>query len=250
MKGKFKIVVPSFNSLKYLPKTLSFIEAQKNKNFDVCVIDDASSFAKQKKIISHFCKRNGWHSIFHKKNLGALASIVEGIRHLNCNDQDVIVMVDGDDWLYDDEVLSKLEHYYTHEDLYLTWGQFETFPPHCIHINYADDIEDEVIEKKLFRKIPDIFCHLKTYKYRLFREIKDRDLRDPKTGEYFRVSWDKALMYPMLEMAGHSLRFIEDTLYVYNIDNPLNDFKINRNEQIEATNYIRSLPPYETLNLT
>lgn len=250
MKGRFKIVVPSFNSLDYLPKTLASIESQTYKNYDVCLIDDASSFEKQREIIREYAERNHWATIFHKKNAGALASIVEGIKHLKCQDEDVIVMLDGDDWLYDDQVLSKLDKIYSEGHVYLTWGQFETYPPHCIQMNYADEIDDEIIEKKLYRKITDIFCHLKTYKYRLFREIKDKDLRDPKSGEYFRVSWDKALMYPMLEMAGRNVRFVEDLLYVYNIDNPLNDFKISRNEQIEATDYIRSLPVYPTLNLS
>jgi glycosyltransferase involved in cell wall biosynthesis len=250
MKGKFKIVVPSFNSVNYLPKTLSSIEQQDNKNYEVCVIDDCSTIAKQREIILDFCQRNGWIFIFRKKNEGALAGIVEAIRGFNCTDDDVIVMIDGDDWLYDSSVLTKLDKIYTEEDVYLTWGQFETYPPKCIHINYALPIPDVVIEQKLYREIVDCFGHLKTYKYRLFREIKDTDLRDPKTGEYFRVSWDKALMYPMLEMASYKVRFVPDILYVYNIVNPLNDFKIYREEQIEATQSICNMPRYPTLDLS
>ncbi len=248
MKGKFKIVVPSFNSVEYLPKTLRSIESQINKNFDVCVIDDYSSLKQQRSIILDFCQRNHWKYIFHDTNVGALASIVEGIQHLQCKDDDVIVMLDGDDWLYDSHVLTKLDKIYTEEDVYLTWGQFESYPPHVININYAEDIDDHIIDEKLYRTITDVFCHLKTYKYRLYREIKDKDLRD-QNGKYFLVSWDKALMYPMLEMAGHKVRFVPDTLYVYNIDNPLNDFKVNREEQIEATNYIKNKKPYKLLKL-
>lgn len=249
MKGKFKIIVPSFNSVKYLPKTLTSIENQDYSDYQVCVIDDCSSLPQQREIILDFCKRNDWKWIFHKHNMGALASIVEAVRGFNCIDDDVIVMVDGDDWLYDSSVLTKLNTIYTNEDVYLTWGQFETYPPNCIHMNYAAPISDEVIEKQLYREILDIFAHLKTYRYRLFREIKDEDLRDPQTHEYFRVSWDKALMYPMLEMAGHKARFVEDVLYVYNIDNPLNDFKVNRAEQVAATEYIRNMHKYPRLNL-
>lgn len=249
MKGRFKIVIPSFNSINYLPKTLASVESQINKNYEVCVIDDCSSFPKQREIILEYCQRNQWKYVFHEKNLGALASIVEAIHGFNCKDEDVIVMLDGDDWLYDPYVLTKLDKIYTEEDVYLTWGQFETYPPHCIHMNYATWIPDEVIDRKLYREIIDIFGHLKTYKYRLFREIKDLDLRDPDTQEYFRVSWDKALMYPMLEMAGHKVRFVPDLLYVYNIDNPLSDYKVNRPEQIIATDYIRSKPHYKTLKL-
>jgi glycosyltransferase involved in cell wall biosynthesis len=247
MMKQFKIVVPSFNSVRYLPRTLASIERQTYKNYQVCVIDDCSSFAKQRDIIGEYCYRNEWGYIFHGKNEGALASIIEGIRSFSCEDDDVIVLIDGDDWLYDAHVLEKLHAVYSAEDVYLTWGQFMTYPPHCIHMTYGAPIDQEIIKNKRYREIPDIFAHLKTFKYRLFREIKDEDLRDPKTGDYFRVSWDKALLYPMLEMANGKVRFIEDILYVYNIDNPLNDFKINREEQIEATTYIRSKPKYPSL---
>lgn len=247
MKIKFKIIVPSFNSVDYLSKTLSSIESQGYKNYAVCVIDDASSFQKQREIILDFCHRNHWEHIFHDQNLGSLASIVEGIKHLQCKDEDVIVIVDGDDWLYDKDVLAKIEEIYSNDDVLLTWGSFETYPPGCVQMNYADDVELDVIEKKLFRQIPDVFYPLRTFKYRLFREIKDQDLRDPKTGGYFRVSGDKALMYPMVEMAGKKIRFVDYILYVYNIETPLNDSKINREEQKEATDYIRSLPSYPTL---
>lgn len=247
MKGIFKIVIPSFNSVKYLPKTLASIESQDYHPYQVCVIDDASSLPDQKQIIQDFCERNQWRSIFHKENQGALAGIVEAIRTFDCQDDDVIVMVDGDDWLYDSHVLSKLAKIYTEEDVLMTWGQFESYPPGCINICYAAPIAEEVIEKQLYRKVSDVFGHLKTYRYRLFKEIKDEDLRDPVTHEYFRVSWDKALMYPMLEMAGHKVRYINDLMYVYNIENPLNDFKVYRPEQIEATNYIRSKPKYPRL---
>ena len=249
MKGKFKIVVPSFNCPRYLTKALTSLENQSYKNYQVCVIDDASTLPDHKKVVLEFCNRNDWLSIFHEKNLGPLTGIIDGIHALKCRDEDVIVMMDGDDWLYNDQALEILHRAYSNHDIYLTWGSFITDPPHCIHMNYADTITKEIIDKKQFREITDIFGHLRTFKYRLFREIKDSDFRDPKTKEYFRFSGDKALMYPMLEMAGEKIYFIPDILYVYNINNPLNDFKINRPEQIEATNYIRGKPVYPTLEL-
>lgn len=247
MKGQFKIIIPSFNSINYLPKTLTSVESQLNRNYQVCVIDDASTIPKQREIITEFCERNHWKSIFHTKNEGALAGIVEGIHSFNCKDDDVIVMLDGDDWLYDEHALNIVEKVYTEEEVYLTWGQFQTYPPDCLKMNYALPIFDEVIEKQLYREIVDIFGHLKTYRYGLFKKIKDEDLRDPESGEYFRVSWDKALMYPMLEMAAHKVRFIPERLYVYNIVNPLSDYAINRKEQIAATEFIRNKPRYKPI---
>ena len=206
MNGRFKIIVPSWNSVAYLPKTLASIESQTYKNYDVCVIDDHSALKEQREMISEFCTRNGWKAILHAENLGPLAGTIEAIKLLACHDEDVILILDGDDWLFDANVLATLDHLYATEDIYLTWGSFETYPRGSRSMNYAAPVDPTVISQKLYRLITDVFGHPRTFKYRLFREIKDEDLRDPHTGEYFRVSGDKALLYPMLEMAGEKGR--------------------------------------------
>jgi hypothetical protein len=248
-RGGFKIIVPSFNSVKYLPKTLSSIERQVNKNYEVCVIDDASTLPGQREIILEFCNRNHWKYIFHQKNMGTLKSVIDGIEALTCKDEDVIVQLDGDDRLYSDKVLSTLDKIYSEEDIYLTWGSFITSPPNCVYINYAEDLPADYIEKNLHRTVINIFGPLRTFKYRLFRAIQDEDLRDPITQEYYSVTSDLALFYPMLEMAGSKVRYIPEILYVYNIDNPLNDFKINQMEQIETRISIQNKTIYSRLNL-
>ncbi len=249
MNTQFKIIIPSWNSIAYLPRTIASIEAQTYRNFQVCLIDDHSALKEQRDLIVKTCEHDHWDYILHDTNLGPLAGIIEAVKLLKCQDPDVILIVDGDDWLYSANALAKLNQVYSENDVYLTWGSFETYPPGDRLMNYAAAVEPTIIHQKLYRLVTDVFGHPRTFKYRLFREIKDEDLRDPNTGQYFRVSGDKALLYPMLEMAGDKVMFINEVLYVYNIDNPLNDFKINRPEQIEATAYLRSRPSYETLDL-
>jgi glycosyltransferase involved in cell wall biosynthesis len=249
MLGQFKIVVPSFNSVKYLPKTLGSIEKQKMEDFsfDVCVVDDASTLPEQRKIISEFCQRNGWKFLFQNVNQGQLVSIMSGIQELNCQDEDVIIYIDGDDWLIDDQVLITLADVYRSSHVYVTYGSYETHPKDCINITYAAPITKEMIQNQRYRELPWVFQHLHTFKYHLWKRIKDEDLRD-QTGEYYRVTGDRAFFYPLLEMAGSHIRFIERILYVYNLENPLNDHKISRNEQWLTELRIKSRPKYPILN--
>lgn len=244
----FKIVVPAFNSAKYLRKTLESIEKQKIEHFkvDVCIVDDASTLTDQAPIITEFCERNGWKAIFQPVNKGALHSTICAIEALNCQDEDIIVMVDGDDWLADDQVLVFLAEVYRSPDVYLTYGSYETFPKDCLNITYAAPLSEEMIQKQLYRQIPWIFQHLHTFKYHLWKRIRDEDLRD-ETGEYYRFTGDRAFLYPLLEMAAFHTRFIDRILYIYNIANPLNDHKINREEQLEAEFRIKALPPYSPI---
>lgn len=248
MMKQFKIVVPSFNSVDYIGKTLSSIESQLYKQYEVCVIDDCSTFKEQRLLIAEFCQRNGWKMQFHDKNYGALYGVVQALRDFDCDDEDVVVVLDGDDWLAHEHVLERLHSEYAKSDLYMTWGQCERFPAGNPPMKYAQAVPDMVIEQKLFRDIPFVFWHPCTFKYKLWRHIKDEDLRD-MSGEYFRYYKDKATIYPMLEMAGKKIKFISETLVIYNLQNPLNDYRTADPEAFECVNQqILKKPRYHPLD--
>lgn len=182
-----------------------------------------------------------------KKNLGALQGLIEAIGSFNCQDDDVVVVIDGDDWLAHERVLSTLHRAYTENDIYMTWGQCEIHPPGKTAMKYAQPIPDMVVEGKLYRDIPFVFWHPATFKYILWRHIKDADLRDTD-GNYFRIMKDKATLFPMLEMCGRKKMYIGETLYIYNIANPLNDYANTPPEEIKRVDsYLQSKPRYEVL---
>lgn len=249
MMQRFKIIVPSFNSTDYLPKTLHSIETQTDNSFDVLIIDDCSTLDAQREIIKDFCERNHWDYIFNDKNQGALYNLVHGIQRLNCADDDVIVIVDGDDWLAHADVLTHLRNIYSESDIGLTWGQCEIYPPKMTPVKYAQNIPEMVIKQKLYRDYPLAFWHLRTFKYGLWMHVRDEDLRD-EDGEYFHIMYDKAMLFPMLEMAGDKIRFISETLYIYNVENPLSDFLTTRSEEFRRVDdLIRSRKRYPTLSI-
>lgn len=248
MMTQFKLIIPSFNSVDYISKTLASVELQTYKNYQVCVIDDASTLLKQRELISEYCTRNNWKMQLHDKNYGALYGLVNAIQNFQCDDDDVIVVLDGDDWFANENALKYLHNVYSTDDVYLTWGQCERFPPGTPPMKFAQPIPDMVVEQKLYRDIPFVFWHPCTFKYYLWRQIKDEDLRDIN-GEYLRYYKDKATIYPMLEMAGKKIKFISETLVIYNLENPLNDFRTAHPEEFERVNQmILQKPRYATLD--
>jgi len=210
----------------------------------VCVIDDASTDPGQRGIIREFSERCGWKVIYNDENKGALFNIIKGVEALECSDDDIIVQMDGDDWLFDRRVLSLLNLYYLKEDIYLTYGQYYSIS-HRIR-GICAPIAREDIDKKRYRQMPWQFSALRTFKYFLWRQIREEDLRD-QDENFFQVTWDLAFMCPMLEMAGHHIRFIPEILYTYNDLNPICDSKVRRKEQMRCHQDIRSRRPYERL---
>lgn len=241
---RFKVVVPSFNSVPWIGKTLLSIEQQTYKHFDVCVVDDASTLKEQRELISQFCERNHWKKIFKTQNQGSLHSIVIGIQALQCHDEDVVIIIDGDDWLQDSKVFEKIAKIYEEERIFLTYGNYTTYP--ASFIGNPTIFSEEIIANKLYRSQPFVFTHLRTFKYILWRHLPDEALRDEK-GDYFRVAGDLVTMWPLIEMAGMRFRAISDILYVYNIATPLNDFKLVPDEVLQVRHLFEKRPVYDTL---
>ena len=52
----------------------------------------------------------------------------------------------------------------------------------------------------------------------------------------------------MLEMCGKKALYVEDILYIYNRQNPLNEDKINHDIQLGEEGYIRSKTKYEKVD--
>jgi len=240
---KFKIIVPAYNVEKWAEKNINSILTQKYQNFEVYYTDDIST-DKTFEIVKKL--NNGKIDLVRNtEKKFALQNIVESIDRSQPDDEDIIVLVDGDDWLSHDNVLDILKKKYEEEDLVLTYGSFVTSNtgqrPGILSM-YSDNI----IENNLFRQDSWRASHLRTFKYKLWKNIKNEDLRSPD-GKYFRMAWDLAIMFPMLEMAGKRFSLIEEPLYVYNMENPISDHKVSRKLQQLTDIYIRSKTPYERI---
>lgn len=240
---KFKIIVPAYNVEQWAEKNINSILTQKYQNFEVFYTDDIST-DKTAEVVQSL--NNGKIDfVTNTEKKFALRNIVESIERSHPDDEDVIVLVDGDDWLYHDNVLNVLKEKYEKEDLVLTYGSFVTSNT-LIRPSMLSMYSDHVIENRLFRQDSWRASHLRTFKYKLWKNIKDEDLKT-SNGVHFRMAWDLAIMFPMLEMAGKRFSLIEEPLYVYNMENPISDHKVSRQLQALTDQLIRKKRPYERI---
>ncbi len=245
---RFKVIIPAYNTERWILKTLESIEAQEYRNFDVCIVDDSVGNEKQRTIIRDFCeshnsKENSWKYIFNIERRLAMHNIVSGIENIGCKDNDVIVNIDGDDWLYGKSVFNRVKAEYD-KGVFMTYGQYISYP--SMTIGHCAPYSEQTIINRNFRRDTWLMSHLRTYKYFLFKNINKNDFK--KSGNYLEMAADLALMYPMAEMAGNKISFISDILYVYNRENELNDDKVDLNKQISSAGYIKGLRKYNIIN--
>lgn len=127
---------------------------------------------------------------------------------------DIVLSVDGDDWLPHAGVIERLA--WTYEaGAWMTYGSF-------IHADgtpgWATEYSAACVESAGYRRDTWRATHLKTYRAGLFHKIK-REHVAPRVGAV-RIN-DMDIMFPMLEMARENAAYIPDILYVYNWGNPL-----------------------------
>lgn len=240
MEKKFVIVIPSYQNRDWCEKNILSALSQNYSNFRILFTDDCSTDGtaqEVERIVKEYDTKKRTTIIKNKTRLLAVKNIYNMVHH--CADDEIIVIVDGDDWLNGPDVLTRLNKEYQ-KDIWLTYGQYITYQDNEIGCSCA--IPKEIIDSGRFRRYRWCSSHLRTFYAWLYKKIKPEDLQ--YNGKWLTITGDLAIMFPMLEMAGPRQSFISDILYVYNYTSPLNDGKVNRQLQIELEYRIRSMVPY------
>lgn len=242
-KIKFQIVIPMYNVEEWIEKTVRSVMDQKYKNFQAIIIDDIST-DNSYEIVKELTKDDDRFTVIkNEEKKFALKNIYDGIKMQNPDPEDVVVTLDGDDWLATPMVLAKLAQFYERNGSWLTYGSYMEHPTGARGA-FCKQIPQQVIENAAYRSHAWCSSHLRTFKVHLWNRIKPEDLLDTE-GNFYRMAWDLAFMMPMLEMAAERAMHIPDILYVYNLGNPLNDHKIDNSYQIRLEHEIRGKQKYE-----
>lgn len=241
IQNQFKVVVPVYNAQKYIEGCLMSILQQSYKNYEMIVIDDASTDLTGK-IIDKIQQDYGFRVIHRDQNVGALFNIISGINHLCKDDQDIILTIDGDDSLYHPKVFEYLNEVYQNQNIWLTYGQYLDLASKSIGCNAP------IQDTRTYRKSGQwLTSHLRTFKWHLWKRIQESDLRD-STGRYYEMAWDLSFMMPCIEMAGlKRIKFISEILYLYNNLNPINDHAKDVLKQLRLASEIRNKPEYSEI---
>lgn len=242
----FVVIIPSYNNSSFVEKNLRSVFSQFYKNYRVIYIDDHSSddtYTKAKKFTGDLEQTHRTTLIQNEKNQGALANLYHAIH--SCQDHEIIVLVDGDDFLAHEHVLTTLNQKYQDPTVWMTYGNFLDYPTYKQTPVCCKKIPERIIMNNGFRKHEWVTTHLRTFYASLFKKICLQDMIH--RGRFFPMGWDLAFMIPMLEMSGPHVKFIPDTLYLYNRNNPLSDHKINFAFQKECADAVRNKKPYNRL---
>jgi len=243
----FVIITATYNNAAWCIQNLDSALSQTYQDFEMIITDDAST-DKTADLIAERIQQLGAQDrvklIRNETRQGAMANQYAMI-HTHCVPVDIAVILDGDDWFINPDVLEYLSQVYADPNIWLTYGQFIEYPSGAHGFCVA--MPEHIVRSNGFRNFGDIPSHLRTFYAGLFQKINRADLCT-KDGQWLSMCADIAAMFPMIEMArnGH-FKFIAEPLLVYNSSNPINDYKVSKSLQRSIDLDVRSRARYGAL---
>jgi glycosyltransferase involved in cell wall biosynthesis len=253
MINKFKIVIPSYNNEKWLEPNLASILNQTYTNYEVLYIDDCSTDNTYAKVLEIVKDLPNWKVIRNETNMRRGFNISphsEHIRSFITNDEDILVFVDGDDWLYSETTLEWLDQLYNEENYWMTYGGMVCYPSGQPGNPQNSSYPDAVHQANAYRRDHWRASHLRTFKWHLYKQIRKEDLCYSKTGEYYFHAEDLATSFPCLEMCPENkIGVLKFYSYVFNETPSNRERGLAREAEagMNLENEIRNQKPYDKL---
>lgn len=234
-KHSFVVVIPSYNNALYAKQNLESVLFQNYTNFRIIYINDASIDGTGEIAKEILAKSSvPVEYIENEKNKGALANIYSAV--FTCKNEEIVVVLDGDDFFAHFDVLARLNHYYQHPDVWMAYSQhLETKGS---KLGISRPVSRRLLKAGKSREIyPFVFSHLRSFYAGLFKKIPlDRLLHH---GRFFDVACDCAIFFPMLDLAREHAFYLPEVLCHYNNENPIADRKIHLFAQQEVAELLR-----------
>ena len=214
---KFIIATCSYNNKDWYERNLAATFNQNYDNYELFYVDDCSPDGTSDLVEQYITEKQANCDITlikNKKRVTALLNLYRIIHMAKPND--IIIILDGDDWLPHDNILSFLNQIYLDKNIWFTYGQFKTYP--YGDIGFCKPYPEYIIQNNSFREYDYQPSHLRTFYAWLAQQIKLEDML--YAGQFYKMTYDLALTMPMIEMTSRRHKFIPDITCIYNDATP------------------------------
>jgi len=210
--NRLVFIIPFRNVSSFIKDCYTSLLNQTSKDWIAIFCDDASTDGTSDLIPTdpRFRIRK------NKERMTALPNIHFGIIESDLNDEDIICILDGDDFLIRPDAAEIIKGLYNDYTL-LTYGQYVWPNGQVGHCKPYTREEFENLRKGGYWA-----SHIRTFKYKLYKELLVQDpnlscYKDNK-GNFYTITYDVAIMTPLMEMAGFDrVKFNPDPVYYYRV---------------------------------
>jgi glycosyltransferase involved in cell wall biosynthesis len=257
MDNRFVFLIGSYNNEKWVSQNLESILSQTHKNFKIVYYNAASS-DKTYEIAKTYADKDSRINLITTPDRHMKTWFLEHLYdYETIEDNDVVCILDGDDFLANEEVLDYLNEAYNKTNCWITYGgMIVWYGGSSTQEPYPQNSESpfEVKEKKLYRQDLWRYSHFRTYRGFLWKRINQSEWKSKHDNQYIMVE-DLVSMYSCLEMCpSNKIYRIDQTVYIWNSSNSnggsrgCTENKVNNIGQLHDIE-VRSRPKYAELSV-
>ena len=209
------VVMITYNCEDIAVESLKSVVHQDYPNFRVIHVDDNSSDSTYFNLVNYVRNQSltNVKLIHNDERKGACFNRQMGIEM--CDDDELVVLVDGDDYFPHNQCLRIIHNEYVRTKCWMTCGEYLIYPAFK-NISSATNQRKLYFSPRKYGGWPGM--HVRTFFAWLGKSVDRKNLKDEE-GNYFQCSTDMALLISMMEMCGDPARFhlINQPLYLYTV---------------------------------
>lgn len=245
------VISPVWNACDYISKCIESTASQDYSNFLHIIIENMSN--DHTAMIADTCIQSlspeiqsNYIVIRNLVKQGAIQNQWETLQKY-ARDDDIVVLLDGDDWLVNNPTIFKYYNDLYQQGYEFTYGSMWSVADDIPLI--AQDYPDEVKQSNSYRKhlfnwkIP--YTHLRTFLGKHYKSLDYSKFLD-ENGNWMNAGADNPFFYELIERIKPEKIFCNKEIVCnYNDLNPLNDYKINSDQQNNNANmsYVEKKQP-------
>ena len=224
------VIAPMYNAEQYIAKCIESVTTQDYDNYHMYVIDDASTDRSYE--IAKLYESEHVTVFKNEVNQGAVYNQIQTVKRF-CHDDDIVILLDGDDSLINDNtVFAYYNNIYDGSTEFTygsCWSMVDNIP--LIGQPYPEAVKQARSYRQHHFNWIMPYTHLRTFKKYLINDIDNSSFKDSQ-GCWYKAGGDGSVFYSLIEAADpDKVKCLQDVVYNYNDVNPLNDYKVNGQEQ-------------------
>ena len=249
----FVFIIPSYNNAQWISHNLKSIFDQTYIKWRIIYINDCSTDNTHELFINLTEQYHNKITYINNKNKYGQAYNRYCAYNL-CEDNEICIMLDGDDWLYSKYVLSYLNKFMCVYDVDMTYGSFKIYlNGKYLNFDPQGEYQPDVIERCNYRSDCWRATHLRVMKASLLKQIRPTDFLD-ENKEFIICSTDMVESFACLELSKGRHKLIQEILMIYNKENSMlfdetsHYSNVDKDKKSVIQKSVRNLPKYDLIS--